>query len=834
MNEKNEIVVPDLINGLSQKEVQKQKEKGNTNYVKNDSVKPYWKIIFENVFTFFNVLMFSIALLFIFGVGITAIGNISFILIVIINILIGTIQECRAKRMVQKLKLMTTAKVSVIRDGKEIEILPEEIVLGDLIKLKAGEQIPADCVILSGFIEANEALLTGESDAIKKNINDFLYAGSFVSSGSCLCYANKVGENTYIAGVENKTKEFKKPKSKLMNEITGIIRKMTYIVIPLGLLTFWNALIATRGENISNAISKGGTAMVGMIPSGMMLLSSVAMATGVIKLAGNKTLVKELYSVESLARVNVLCLDKTGTLTDGTMTVEESVIFENRDNLNKIISTYLNSFDANNQTSLALINKYGNEKYFEIGNKIDFSSKRKYSAVEINNKTYILGAPEYITTDENILNQVNEKTKNGLRCVVLFESPYKINNDEISKKRKAIAMFVLRDNIRPQVKKTMKWFSENDVEIRVISGDNINTVSYIAKKSGIPNWDKAVDLSKIDEKDLKETILNNYIFGRVSPEQKALIVDILHEQKKTVAITGDGVNDILAMKKSDCSVAMANGSPATRNIANVVLLDSNFDNMPKTVMEGRRVVNNIQRSSTLFLMKDFFFMFLSIFCILIGMTFPIETSVMGIVNIFITGFASLVLSIEPSYTRIDGSFIKNVFAKAIPAGFFMFMPCLIILCMAIFKSGFDMSVADAIIRDSNQVPVMGFCIIIAGFVVFYKICKPFNLFRVILYLVVISLAALMLCAFPEFFLNNSTSFWGDFLKEYQTLDEIISAILDRLFSFTLYKTFAVKDWILICSYLVSSFLLYSIADFIITKMLRLKMFSIALYDDENN
>lgn len=828
-------VKPNIKTGLSSREVEQKISNGQSNRIKVKDDNSYFKIIFRNTFTFFNILLVSIAALFVCFIGVTAIGNLSFLIIMIVNILIGTIQECKSKHTVSKLKLMTSPKVTVVRNSEEIQILNDDIVLDDIVKLSTGDQIPADCTVIDGYIEVNESMLTGESNSIKKNVNSFLYGGSFVSAGSCYAVVDRVGDNTYIASIEKKAKKFEKPKSKLINAITGIIKKLTIVIIPLGLLTFWHSFISS--DQIKDGILAGGTTIVGMIPAGMVLLSSVAMAAGVLKLARKKTLVRELYSVESLARIDTLCLDKTGTLTDGSMTVEDVIIYDTTINLDKIMPIYLGAFESNNQTSDALIKRYGTTSNTSILNKIPFSSKRKFSAIELENgETYALGAPEFLTDDENILKLAEEKTKNGLRVVILMKLIGKIHEDEIPKRRKIIALFAIRDNIRPEVKSTMKWFAENDVEIRVISGDNINTVSYIAHKCGITNWDKAVSLDTVDERDIEQTILNNYIFGRVTPEQKALIVDVLHAHGRTVAITGDGVNDVLAMKKSDCSVALANGSPATKSIANVILLDSNFSNMPATVCEGRRVVNNIQRSSTLFLMKTFFVMFISLFCLLLELNMPIETSVMGIINTFITGISSFILSLEPSNAKINGSFTKNVLGKAIPAGFFMFMPILCVYIYAFVKCGINIDAVNALIQ--NKIPVIALLITISGFVIFYKVCKPFNSFRRILYIIILAICVFLVLSFPQFFLRNSTEFWGEMLAKYDylgTLNAYVAVFKDcikSIFSFELYKSFEAFDWIIICCFSVFSFIIYYISDIIISRMLKIKMFSDILNDEE--
>ena len=829
---------PDIKFGLSDLEVENRIKAGLINKSNIKTGKTYLQIILSNIINFFNLLMTGIAVLFIIFFGINAIGNISYMFILIANTLIGIIQECKAKHTVDKLKLLNTDKITVIRNCGETKILPDKIVADDIIFLKAGDQIPADCILLSGNISTNESLLTGETHSIKKHINDKLYAGSSIANGSCYCIAENVGDKTYISSLESKTKVLTKVKSYLTEEINKIIHKLTAVVIPIGILTFWNILMnsnSTIKESLPNAVSKAGSTIVGMLPCGMLLLASVAMATGVMKLSTKNTLVKELNSVESLARVNSICLDKTGTLTDGNMTLDTVLQLNFNYDLEKLMPIYLGAFDDENATSRALIDRYG-KSTVKSTEFTPFSSDTKYSSVKIDDVNYALGAPDFLTTDENVLKLISEYTAKGFRTVILLN---KTENE-------VIAIFIIKDNIRPSVKKTMQWFTENDVEIRVISGDNIDTVKHIAKRAGIPNYEKAIDLSTVSDEEFAHAVKHNYIFGRVTPEQKVAIVDVLHEQDKVVAMTGDGVNDILAMKKADCGIAMANGSPSTKNVANLILLDSNFDNMPEAVFQGRRVINNIQRSSTLFLMKDFFTLFLSIYCLLTRVNFPIETSIIGIVNLLITGIGSLFISLEPSTTRIDGNFSRNVLGKAIPAGLFIAFPCIIIVTWGIIACGIKTNNATewlSMTNDwiANKVSVMGFCITVAGFIVFYKVCQPFTKFRRILWGLTLGLGALILCAFPEFYLRNSTDFWPEITNAHTDLTgvnkliAIVDDIFSRFFSFSLYKDFfTLEDWILIIVFSVTGFVIYHFTDKLVSKILKIKMFDVMLYDDNKD
>lgn len=601
---------PSIDRGLNYGEVEHRRLNKETNFVKDSTEKTYPEIILKNIFSFFNILMTTIAVLLIIFVGVEVILNLSFLILAVVNTFIGTIQECKSKKALKKLKLLTANTSTVIREFESIEIPSSEIVLDDIVILKSGDQIPVDAIVMSDkVIEVDESMLTGESIPVRKSYGDKLFAGSFVISGSAKVKADAVGINTYIHSLESKTKEFKKSESKLMTGITRIIKMLTYIAVPLAAIVFINQLLNLGFENYKDIVKSSGLIIPYMIPAGMLLLSSVSMMTGVVNLSKKNVLAQDLSSVEALSRIDTLCLDKTGTLTDGTMTVEKTIISGQGD-IEAIIGSYMGAFEASNQTSKAIIEKHGNKVEYKAIEVLEFSSARKYSAVKFENgDLYVLGAPEYIMPqNEELMERVKEHSKNGSRVIILAKVVWgKIIEDRLEiKKAKEFATFIIRDNIRPEVPEAMKWFMENNVDIKVISGDNVGTVSYIAKHSGILNWDKAVDMSTLTKDDnLERIVMNNAVFARVTPEQKAEIVDILKKNGRTVGMTGDGVNDIVALKKSDCAIALSNGSQATKNICNLLLMDSNFANMKEAVFEGRRVVNNVQRSSTLFVMKDF-------------------------------------------------------------------------------------------------------------------------------------------------------------------------------------------------------------------------------------
>ena len=879
---------PSLETGLDETQIRYMQEHGCINKTKNPTNKSYFAIVFGNIFTGFNILMFVIAGVLIAIVGSRVITNLMFLLIIICNILIGTIQECKSKHTIEKLKLLTNDKITVRRGGRQFGVFAHEIVLDDVLVLSPGDQIPVDCIILEeNVVEVNESLLTGESVPVKKSKGDMLFAGSFLVSGVIAARADKVGNNTYISSIENKAKLAKRPKSRLMVAIKKVIRVMALIAIPLAFIVFINEFLQALPKNeglaifpsywgertvITNAVFYSGTTITYMIPAGMALLASVAMATGVVKLAQSKTLAQDLYSVESLSRVNTLCLDKTGTLTDGTMVMESFTILDegtSEDEMSTIMSSYLSAFKSTNQTSTALINKFGvlidkmdiypahqtsNALLGRFGERtrmkaidtIEFSSARKFSAVEFEDAGwYVLGAPEYLTDDQNILNQVGEYAKNGLRVILLAKVLGEFTNKEVPPEhKKNIAMFVIRDNIRPEVKDTMLWFKENDVDIKVISGDNIGTVSYIAKQCGIQNWDKVFDMSKLTpEDDFEEIVMNNAIFGRVTPDQKADIIAVLKKHDRVVGVTGDGLNDLLAFKQADCSIALANGAAATKNVANLILLDSNFANMKEAVFQGRRVVNNIQRSSSLFVMKDFLWFFITILPIILGIPHMAQPTVMTIINVFITGIASVFISLEPDKTRVKGNFYRNVVEKAIVSALYMFIPVVLVtfyvlISQLVTKQSYNVQVMETVIENKTIVqfgwlPIIALAISFYGFVVFFNSCRPFTKFRKILFGATVFVVLLVLYLSPEYFIISGTSMVDPEVM-YHTKDIMyyVFTHLEANATFALYRTMSLEQVVVLASCVVLSIPFYIITTKYTSKLVERLLFSTREFKDE--
>ena len=877
---------PSIESGLDEASIRYMQENGQINKVKNPTNKSYFAIVFGNIFTFFNVLMFVIAGLLLFIVGPRVITNLMFLLIITCNILIGTIQECKSKHTIEKLKLLSNDKVTVRRGGKQFGIFSHEIVLDEIVVLSPGDQVPVDCIIEDdNLVEVNESLLTGESVPVKKSKGDQLFAGSFIVSGVVVCRADKIGNNTYIASIENKAKLAKRPKSKLMIAINSVIRMLALVAIPLAFVVFVNEFLqmVIRDHNLpltptfwgedsvmTNAVFYSGVTVAYMIPAGMALLASVAMTTGVIKLSQCKTLAQDLYSVESLSRVNTLCLDKTGTLTDGTMMMEGFKILKkgiSEDDIGVIMSSYLSAFKSTNQTSSALINKFGalieradvmpsrqtssallanfgERSAKKIIDTVEFSSARKFSAVEFDVEGwYAMGAPEYLTDDKEVLQQVNDYARDGLRVLLLVKVIGEFTNKELPPENKEnVAMFIIRDNIRPEVRDTMLWFRENDVDIKVISGDNIGTVAYISKQCGIANSEKAFDMSTFKPGDnLEEIVLNHAVFGRVTPDQKADIIAILKKNNRVVGVTGDGLNDLLAFKQADCSIALANGAAATKNVANLVLLDSNFANMKEAVFQGRRVVNNIQRSSELFVMKDFLWFFITILPIFMGVPHMAQPTVMTMVNIFITGIASVFISLEPDKTRVRGNFFKNVVKTAIVSAIFMFIPVLLIMGYVVISQlaktqTYDLNVMQTVFENGEIVgfgwlPVIALCITIGGFIIFFENCRPFTKFRKILFGATVFVVVVVLYLAPEFFIVSGTEMLGK-TGGIKNMFPYIFSHMEKNVLLGFYRTMSLEQAIFLGVYALLAYPMYRLLRKPIGKFIDVLLFKNRSFDDD--
>ena len=605
---------PSVSEGLNDIQVSERINQGLTNTVKEKYSKSYLSIFLNNVCTFFNLLGLIVFIALLCIGDKVKLSDFFFVFFYIANITIGILQEIRAKKCIDKLSLVANKGSKVIRNGQTIDVSVSDIVLDDIINLGIGNQIPTDCIIVDGEIEVNESLLTGESVAVKKKVGDTLLASSFVTSGICFAKAEKVGKENYVSTLSAKAKQYKKPHSEIMNSLKVIIKVISFIIIPIA--AAW-LIKTTITEDLPTAIYKTSTPVIGMIPAGMFLLTSVALAVGIVKLAKHNTLVQDLYSLEMLARVDTICFDKTGTITDGKMTVTDVVSLSNDiKDVNEIVSSMIYALKDNNQTAIALYNYFGQNSIYKSVCTLPFNSTRKQSAVTFeNSKTFAFGAPEFVLQDNEyakIEQQVTNYAKKGLRVLVLAQSDGKIIDDNLPKDFSPIALIIIADNVREDAISTIKWFKENNVAVKVISGDNPVTVSEVSKRVGIDGAEKYISLEGLSDDEVFNVANEYTVFGRVSPEQKAILIKALKNAGHVTAMTGDGVNDILALKESDCAISVASGSDAARNVSHLVLMDNNFNSMPMVVYEGRRVINNVQSSASLFLMKTLFTMMMAI------------------------------------------------------------------------------------------------------------------------------------------------------------------------------------------------------------------------------
>lgn len=746
---------PDIKVGLTKSQVDERIANNLINKTKVKSTKSYWSIFAKNIFTFFNMLWLIIA------VALIAVGSYSdliFIFVIVANTAIAIIQEIRAKITIEKLSIVTAPLVKTIRDGEEIMIASDQLLLDDIIVLKNGNQIPSDCKIIDGKVEANESLLTGESNAIEKTSGDWLLSGSFIVSGQCYAKVEKIGKDNYVYQMAKKAKEFKAPESNLFKDLNRLIKYIGIALVPIGILTFLKQY--TAGASLKDQITYTSGALTSMIPAGMFLLVTVALAIGVIKLARKKTLVRDLYSIEMLARTNVLCLDKTGTITDGTMKVVDYMTFTNRRkaSITKILTNILNLQKTINSTSSAMIKEFGRHQDYTALNTLEFSSERKYSITQFSNKKiYFLGAYTRIgckLTPEQ-LEFVKQQQSKGLRIIALAESESeKFDKDMSGKDSTLLALIVLEEHIRDDAIETIQWFKDNGVEIKIISGDDPATVSKIAQRVGVENSDKYLSLENLSTKEVEQMADQFTVFGRVTPEQKYTIVKALKNKGKVVAMTGDGVNDTLALKEADCSIAMADGSEVARNISKLVLLESNFSSLPSVVKEGRQVVNNVQNSSSLFLMKTFFAITLTIITLFLPqITYPYRPSMMLLLEAFVIGIPSFMLTFEPNTKPIKGNFIPQVMKRSLPRSLLMLVNVLIVIAL-------NQSQSSQFITLSYQ-EYQTLCVLVltyTGFLNLATLCFPPTLLKITTLIISLVCTVVAMVALPSLFSIYSSSF----------------------------------------------------------------------------
>lgn len=726
------------IKGLTHEEVEEKIKQGKSNKVKIKTNESIFKILRKNIFTYFNFIFLILTILLITS---HSYRNLTFLGIIITNILIGIIQQIRSKITLDKLSLLDKNKYIVIRDGKEEEIDSDNLVEGDFIILEAGKQIPADAEVVSGKIYVNESLLTGEQNEIEKSINSNLMSGSFVISGRAVVKLTNVGDESFSAKIMKESKKIKETKSEMISAIDNIVKFAGIIIIPIGILLFIGSY-GVNGCSYEESVNSMVSALLGMIPEGLYLLTTVALALSSMRLAQNKILLHDMKSIESLARVDVLCVDKTGTITNNTMKVLDifdkngNSLIDKKEDL-KILAKYINTIEDKNITIDAIKEQlYGisTEKLSNI-EKENFNSKNKFSFIKIDeNVTYKLGAPEILLNKE-YEELVNKRTKNGERLIAFVE----VKNDGTI----PILFISLKNEIRKNAKEIFEFFDNRNVQIRVISGDNPITVSSIAKQAGIKGYEKYIDCRELKNyADIQKAVKKYIVFGRVNPEQKRQIIKALKEQGLKVAMTGDGVNDILAMKEADCSIAIGSGSDAARGTAQVVLLDSDFGKMRNIVYEGRKNINNITRSASLFTYKNIFSLLLSIYSIIFAMQYPLEPNQVSLGSAFTIGIPAFLLTFEENQKKQqNGNFMRKVFTNSLPAAITSFLA---IVAMVKFSDLFNVGVKEITTACS-------YLFFTGGFLILYKIIRPLNKYRTSVMFLCILGIILTINIMPNFF-----------------------------------------------------------------------------------
>ena len=656
--------------GLSSAEVAERVAQGKVNAASTLKTKSFGRIFYDNICTLFNLIN---VLLFVALLLVGSFKNLLFIGVVFFNTIIGIVQEIRSKQSVDKLTILTASKVSVLRDGVLTEVSKDELVLDDVIHLSRGSQIPADCQLLEGECKVNESLLTGESDLIAKTEGDELLSGSFIAAGTCYAKITKVGAECYAAKINNEAKYIKKNNSQILKSFKFIIKLCTIIIFPIGALLF-SSQFFFRGADLQSAVVGTVAALVGMIPGGMILLTSTVLAVSIIRLARKKVLVNEMYCIETLARVDVICLDKTGTLTADAMHVSDIHLFDGaqEDEVKTALSSLHHASTEVNATMQAIGDYIEKVEPLDVHAFAPFSSETKWSGGQFaNGKTYILGAAEFVLSDKEKYKEVFdaiEQIAETVRIVVLAVTDNPLSESQLPVGLKPMALVLIKDTLRENVNQTVNYFREQGVTLKVISGDSVHTVRNIALETGIEGADKAINMTEIHTDEELEKAAETYnIFGRVTPAQKKKLVLALKKHGHTVAMTGDGVNDVLALKEADCSIAMASGSEAARNVSQLVLVDNDFGSMPEVVAEGRRTINNIERSSSLYLVKTIYSILLSLIFTFFALQYPFEPIQLTLIGGLTIGFPSFVLALQPNKNIVRGNFTKNIIARALPA-----------------------------------------------------------------------------------------------------------------------------------------------------------------------
>lgn len=712
--------------GLTASQIKERRKDGYENFNATVKTKSISKIILSNTLSVFNFVNIIIA------VALIAVGsykNTTFMAVILCNIGIGIFQELRAKHAVEKLSFISQAKANVIRCGKAEEIPVDEVLLDDIVVVKSGSQLFADCVILKGECEVNESFVTGEAESVFKHVGDTLLSGSFISSGECIARADKIADRTYISSISRSARTIREAQSVLMKSLKRIISVIAIAIFPIGALLFIDQF--NHFGNIQEAVVRTSAALIGMIPQGLMLLTSTALAVSVIRLSRKKVLVKDLYGIEMLARVDTVCLDKTGTLTEGSLYVDGVVSLDGSDP-EPMLKALASALGSDNATMAAICDKYGIGESKAV-KKIPFSSKTKWSGIVTSSESIILGACEYILPEnEEVLKKVRGYSETH-RVLLLAKSSDSMDFGVLPQSITPVALVLLTDKIRPEAKKLISYFNTQEVDVKIISGDNPVTVAAIARRVGVRGWEKYIDCSTLKtDSDIRNAAMKYTVFGRVTPFQKKQLVLALKRKKRTVAMTGDGVNDVLAMKEADCSVAMGGGTDAARNVAKIVLVNSNFDSLPSVIGEGRRCVNNIQRSASFFLSKTIYSSLLAVLLLILHRVYPFQPIQQSYISLFGIGIPSFILALQPNRNPIQGSFFGNVFKKAVPTGLSVTVCTLLIsyLGEAMHFSATDVTTVNVIVTGLISVLLL------------IWVCVPFNRRSMILF----SAISLMYCA----------------------------------------------------------------------------------------
>ena len=726
-----ERIAADPQSGLSAEQVKRRFAQGENNYKVESSTLSVSEIVRSNVCTYFN-LVFAVIAVLLAIVG--AWSDMLFLPIIVANTCIGIIQEVHSKKVLDKLSILNAPHTVVIRDGKRQEIPADQLVLDDIVEFSAGSQIPADAKVVSGELQVNESLITGESDEIEKREGDSLLSGSFVVSGKACARLEKVGKDSYISKLTlQATKSKKGEQSEMIRSLNYLIMVMGIIIIPIGIALFVQSFIYNEGT-FHDSITGMVAAIIGMIPEGLYLLTSVALAVSSVRLAQKKVLIHDMKCIETLARVNVLCVDKTGTITEPGMHVYDFSVLDGADQLeiSQLLADFVAAQEKDNATMEALKAHFSNGSGMRAREVYSFSSETKYSGAVMNDgKSYVIGAPEFVLRGQfaQYQEQIATYSSKGYRVLVFAQYEGTLDRKPLTEPVLPLCFVMLANPIRKGAKETFTYFAENDVDIKVISGDNPLTVSVIAAEAGIVGAERFVDASTLKEKEDYYRAVEEYtVFGRVTPSQKRMLVQALKEHKKTVAMTGDGVNDVLALKDADCSVAMASGSEAASNVAQLVLLDSDFSRLPSVVAEGRRVVNNIERTAALYIVKNIFSMLLAIFSVILMLDYPLEPSQVSLISMFTIGIPSFVLALEPNKELIRGHFLTNVLVRALPAGLtdFIVVSGLVIFCRE-FQVDLDCL--------STSCTIL---VAIVGFMILHRIARPMNTGHIVMLVGVIA------------------------------------------------------------------------------------------------